>query len=172
MKNWCFWITEEDTWVPWTARRSNHSTLKEINPEYSLEELRLKLKLQYFGHLMRRTDSLGKTLRLGKIEARRRRDQQRMKWLDVSPTQGTCIWASSRSWWWTGKSGMLQSMGVAESQTQLSNWTDWLRNTTVRTQLQRASLIGGKNSLNSSLEKPEVGSTWLELSMIKAIGPL
>ena len=68
--------------VPWTARRSNHSILKEINPEYSLEGLRLKLKLQYFGHLMRRTDSLGKTLRLGKTEARRRRGQQRMKWLD------------------------------------------------------------------------------------------
>ena len=68
--------------VPWTARRSNQSILKEINPEYSLEGLMLKLKLQYFGHLMRRTDSLEKTLMLGKIEGRRRRGQQRMRWLD------------------------------------------------------------------------------------------
>ena len=68
--------------VPWTARRSNQSILKEISPEYSLEGLMLKLKLQYFGHLMRRTDSLEKTLMLGKIEVRRRRGRQRMRWLD------------------------------------------------------------------------------------------
>ena len=68
--------------VPWTARRSNQSILKEISSEYSLEGLMLKLKLQYFGHLMRRADSLKKTLNLGKIECRRRRGQQRMRWLD------------------------------------------------------------------------------------------
>ena len=68
--------------VPWTARRSNQSILKEISPECSLEELMLKLKFQYFGHLMRRTDSLEKTLMLGKIEGRRRRKRQRMRWLD------------------------------------------------------------------------------------------
>ena len=68
--------------VPWTTRRSNQSILKEISPEYSLEELMLKLKLQYFGHLMQRTDSLEKTLMLGKIEGRRKRGRQRMKWLD------------------------------------------------------------------------------------------
>ena len=68
--------------VPWTARRSNQSILKEISPEYSLKGLMLKLKLQYFGHLMRRTDSLEKTLMLKKIEGRRRRGQQRMRWLD------------------------------------------------------------------------------------------
>ena len=68
--------------VPWTARRSNQSILKEISPEYSLKGLMLKLKLQYFGHLMRRTDSLENTLMLGKIEGRRRRRRQRMKWLD------------------------------------------------------------------------------------------
>ena len=68
--------------VPWTARRSNKSILKEISPEYSLEGLMLKLKLQYFGPLMQRTDSLEKTLMLGKIEGRRRRGQQRMRWLD------------------------------------------------------------------------------------------
>ena len=68
--------------VPWTARRSNQSILKEINPEYSLERLMLKLKLQHFGHLMQRTDSLEKTLMLGKTEGRRRREWQRMRWLD------------------------------------------------------------------------------------------
>ena len=67
---------------PWTARRSNQSILKEISPEYSLEGLMLKLKLQYFGHLMRRADSLEKTLMLGKIEGRRRRGRQRVRWLD------------------------------------------------------------------------------------------
>ena len=68
--------------VPWTTRRSNQSILKEINPEYSLEGLMLKLRLQPFGHLMQRTDSLEKTLILGKIEGRRRRGRQRMRWLD------------------------------------------------------------------------------------------
>ena len=68
--------------VPWTARRSNQSILKEINPGYSLERLMLKLKLQYFGHLMRRADLFAKTLMLGKIEGRRRRGQQRMRWVD------------------------------------------------------------------------------------------
>ena len=68
--------------VPWTARRSNQSILKEINPEYSLEGLMLWLKLQYFGHLMQRADSLEKTLMLGKIESRKRRGRQRMRWLD------------------------------------------------------------------------------------------
>ena len=75
----------EDSWtarVPWTARRSNQSILKEISPEYSLEGLMLKLKLQYFGHLMQRADSLEKTLMLGKTEGKRRRGPQRMRWLD------------------------------------------------------------------------------------------
>ena len=70
--------------VPWTARRSNQSILKEISPEHSLEGLMLKLKLQYFGHLMRRTDKLEKTLMPGKTEGKRKRGQQRMRWLDVS----------------------------------------------------------------------------------------
>ena len=75
--------------VPWTVRRSNQSTVKEISPEYSLEGLMLKLKLQYFGHLMQRTGSLEKTWMLGKIEGSRRRGQQRMRWLDASPTLWT-----------------------------------------------------------------------------------
>ena len=78
--------------VPWTARRSNQSILKEISPEYSLEGLMMKLKLQYFGHLMRRTDSLEKILMLGKIEGGRRRGRQRMKWLDgITNWMGICL---------------------------------------------------------------------------------
>ena len=78
--------------VPWTARRSNQSILKEISPEYSLEGLMLKLKLQYFGHLMRRADSLEKPLTLGKIQGRRRRGQQRMRWLDgITNSMDTCL---------------------------------------------------------------------------------
>ena len=76
------WCWRRPLRVPWTAKRSNQSILKEISPEYSLEGLMLKLKLQYFDHLMRRTDSFEKTLMLGKIEGRRRRGQQRMRWLD------------------------------------------------------------------------------------------
>ena len=99
--------------VPWTARRSNQSILKEINPEYSLEALMLKLKFQYFGHLMQRTDSLGKTPMLGKIEDRRKRGWKRRGWDGwmASPTQWTWVWVNSGSWWWTGRPGMLQSMG-------------------------------------------------------------
>ena len=95
--------------IPWTARRSNQSILKEINPDYSLEGLMLKLKLQYFGHMMWRADSLEKTLMLGKIEGRRRRGWQDD--LTASPTQWTWVWASSRRWWRTGKPDVLQSMG-------------------------------------------------------------
>ena len=83
LKNWCFWtVVLENSWVPWTARKSKQSILKEISPEYSLEGLMMKLKLQYFGHLMRRTDSFEKTLMLGNIGGRRRRGRQRMRWLD------------------------------------------------------------------------------------------
>ena len=102
--------------VPWTARRFDQSILKEISPEYSLEGLMLKLKLWYFGHLIQRTDSLEKTLMLGKIEGGRRRGWD--GWM-ASPTRWTWVWASSRNWWWTGKSGMLQSM---ESQRVRYDW--------------------------------------------------
>ena len=97
--------------VSWTARRSNQSILKEISPEYTLEGLMLKLKLQYFGHLMRRTHSLEKSLMLGKIEGGRR-GQQRMRWLDGITTQWTWVWVNYGSWWWTGRPGVLQSMGL------------------------------------------------------------
>ena len=104
------WCWRRLSSVPWTARRSNQSILKEINPEYSLEGLRLKLKLQFFGHLMGRTDSLEKTLMLGKIEGGRRDDRGWDGWM-ASPTQWTWVWANSGRWWWTGKPGLLQFMG-------------------------------------------------------------
>ena len=84
--------------VPWTARRSSQSILKEISPEYSLEGLMLKLKLQYFGYLMRRTDSFEKTLMLGKIEGRRRRGRQRMRWLDGITDSVDISLSSSGNW--------------------------------------------------------------------------
>ena len=112
--------------VPWTARRSNQSILKEINPEYSLEELMLKLQLQYFGHLMQRADSLEKILMLKKIESNRRRGQQWTRWLDGITNSMTWVWASSGRWWRTGKPGMLQSVG---SQRVRRDW-DWTTTST------------------------------------------
>ena len=103
--------------VPWTARRYNQSILKEISPEYSLEGLMLTLKLQYFGHLMWRTNSLEKTLMLGKIERQRRKGHREWNGWMSSLTLWTWVWASSGSWWWIGKPGVLQSWGCKESDT-------------------------------------------------------
>ena len=111
--------------VCWTARRSNQSILKHITPEYSLEGLMLNLKPQYFGDLMWRTDSLEKIPMLGKIEGRKRRGWERMKWL-ASPTQWTWVWASSGNRWCSGKPGVLQSMGMqrVDLTTERPNRTD------------------------------------------------
>ena len=117
--------------VPWTARRLNQSILKEISPEYSLEGLMLKLKLQYFGHLMRRADSFEKTLMLGKIEGGRRRGQQRMRWLDGITASMAWVWVNSGSWWWTGRPGVLQStgsQGVRNNWATELNWTNMFIN--------------------------------------------
>ena len=117
--------------IPWTARRSIQSTLKKIIPEYSLEGLMLKLKLQYFGHLMRRTDSLEKTLMLGKIEGRRRRGWQRMRCLDgITDSMDMSLskvqeMVKDREAWHAGVHG------ITKSQTRLSNWTTTINCTTV-----------------------------------------
>ena len=113
--------------VPWTARRSHQSILKEISPGYSLEGLMLKLKLQYFGHPMRRVDSLEKTLMLGGIEGRRRRGQQRMRWLDGIADLIAWVWVNSGSWWWTGRPGVLRFKGsqrVGHDWATELNWTE------------------------------------------------
>ena len=107
--------------IPWTARRSNQSILNEISPERSLEGLMLKLKLQYFGHLMQRADSFEKTLMLGGIGGRRRRGWE--GWM-ASPTRWTRVWVNSGSWWWTGRPSVLQSM---ESQGVEHDWVTELK---------------------------------------------
>ena len=121
------WCWRRPLRVPWTSRRSNQSILKEISPEYSLEGLILKLKLQYFGHLMWITDSLEKTWCWERLKAGGEGDDQRWDGWMASLTQWTWVWVSSRSWWWTGRPGVLQSMGsqrVGHDWATELNWTD------------------------------------------------
>ena len=120
------WCWRRHLRVPWTAKRANQSILKEISLENSLEGLMLKLKFQYFGHLMQRADSLEKTLMLGKVESERRRRQQRMRWLNGITDLMDLSLSKLRIWWWTGKLGVLQCMGLQrvghDWETELS-WT-------------------------------------------------
>ena len=111
--------------VPWTARRSNQSILKEISPGCSLEGLMLKLKLQYFGHLMRSVDSLEKTLMLGGIGAGGEGDDRGWDSWMASPTRWTWVWVNSRSWWWTGRPGVLRFMGLQRVGHDWATELDW-----------------------------------------------
>ena len=113
-----------DSWVPWTTWRSNQSILKEISPEYSLKGLMLKLKLQYFGHLMQRADSLEKTLMLGKIEGRRRRGWQRMGWLDGITDSVDMSLGKLRDLVMDREAWRAADHGEAKRWTRLSDWTE------------------------------------------------
>ena len=121
LKNWCFWnkLLEKTPESPLDCKESTQFILEEIIPEYSLEGLLLKLKLQYFGHLMQWTNSLEKTLMLGKTEGRRRRGRQRMKWLDGMSLSKLWEMVKDREAWHA------TVHGVAKSRTQLSSWTNW-----------------------------------------------
>ena len=146
--------------VPWTARRSSQSILKEISPEYSLERLMLTLKLQYFGLLMWRTNSLEKTLMLGKMKVGGERSDRGWDGWMASLTQWTWVWVNSGSWWWT-EAWRAAVHGVAKSRTWLSNWTDICLQSFLQNKLLQ---IGPPPFLHDSdlpLSQPQQGwTTW------------
>ena len=150
-KNWCFWaaVLEKTLENPLLAKRSNQSILKEISPEYSLEVLIMKLKCQYFGHLMWRSDLLEKTLMLGNIEGRRIRvDRWGDGWM-TSPTQWTWVWVNPGSWWATERPGVLQSMGSQRG------GCDWV----TEKQTKKLSEVGASLLLHVYSKKPQ----WIEI---------
>ena len=112
--------------VPWTARRSKQSILKEISPEYSLEGLMLELKLQYFGHLMQRTDSSERPFCWERLKAGGEGDDRRWDGRMASLAQWIWVWVNSEIWWWTGRPGVLQFMGCKES--DMTEWLNWTEN--------------------------------------------
>ena len=125
LKDWCFWtvVLEKTLESPLDCKEIQQVHSKEISLEYSLEGLMLKLKLQYFGHLMWIIDSPEKTRMLGMTEGRKRKGERGWDGWVASPTQWTCVWVSYRIWWWTGKSGILQSIG-SQTVTQLNDRTE------------------------------------------------
>ena len=148
--------------VPWTARRSNQSIIKEISPEYSLERQMLKLKLQYFGHLMRRTDSFEKTLMLGKLKARGEGDVRGWDGLMVSPTQWPWVWVGSENWW-----GTVLLPGKSRGQRSLVGCRPWGREKSDTTERLHSHFSlscigeGNGNPLQCScLENPRDGEAW------------
>ena len=147
-------------------RRSNQSILKEISPGCSLEGMMLKLKLQYFGHVVRSVDSLEKTLKPGGIGGRRRRGRQRMRWGMASLTRWTRVWVNSGTWWWTGRPGMLWFMGLQRVRhdwvTEL-NWTELNHeNKDVRGPKNNKTMKSEKQMNKVILEESEKGTSWVE----------